>query len=324
MKAIVFSSVTTWCLFTNLHAQETKQADKNARPADPAAKSEVKESDTSKSPQVLLHRASEVHGMKVRNTANKELGTIKDTIVDVRPGMVRYAALSYGGFLGLGDKVFAVPWDALQHRHDVSSGDSYFVLDIDEATLKRSEGFDDSKWPNFADPQFTRKIDTFYEKFRKHDANAQARNQNAEPSKNSANDASSEPLMLRGSVLIGMQVKNTAQKDLGKVNDFVMEVKAGKIRYAALSYGGFLGAGNKLFAVPWKAFAFGHDISEKEVTMMVNVDEAHLRKAKGFDDDKWPNFADPTITREIDTYYNLNGGATSTTSGAIERNRNDR
>jgi sporulation protein YlmC with PRC-barrel domain len=152
--------------------------------------------------------------------------------------------------------------------------------------------------------------------------NAEARDQNGAAAKNS--DASSEPLMLRGSVLIGMQVKNTAQKDLGKVNDLVLEVKAGKIRYAALSYGGFLGVGNKLFAVPWKAFTFKHDISEKEVTMMVNVDEAHLRKAKGFDDDKWPNFADPMITREIDTYYNLNSGATSTTSGTIERNRNDR
>jgi sporulation protein YlmC with PRC-barrel domain len=143
VKAIVIGSLAMGCMTTIVQAQETKESDKERRSTESTVKSDVQRTSDSKSAQVMLHRASEVHGMKVRNTANKELGSIKDTIVDVRPGKIRYAALSYGGFLGLGDKVFAVPWDALQHRHDVSSGDSYFVLDIDEATLKRSEGFDD-------------------------------------------------------------------------------------------------------------------------------------------------------------------------------------
>lgn len=345
VNTIAIGGFAVWCMLTVLHAQEIKKPGADAqRPADARVTTDIK-GERGKPAHVVLHRASEIHGMQVRNTANKELGTIKDTIVDVRPGMIKYAALSYGGFLGLGDKVFAVPWDALQHRHNVSSGDSYFVLDVDEATLKRSEGFDDSNWPNFTDPQFTGKIDTFYQKFRKprHDANhqsnlsaarkdqvatsASAKTDNQKSGNAIATDQSAEPLMLRGSVLVGMQVKNEAQKELGKVDDLVIEVNEGKIRYAALTYGGFLGLGDKLFAVPWKAFVFRHDISDKEMSLVLNMDETHLRKAKGFDQDKWPNFADPGITRELDTYYNVSADRAAnegTTGGAIIRDRKDR
>lgn len=338
VNTIAVGSFVVWCMLTTLHAQETKKPGDAQRPAGATVTTDVKGEKDSKLAHVMLHRATEIHGMKVRNTANKELGTIKDTIVDARPGMIKYAALSYGGFLGLGDKVFAVPWDALQHRHNVSSGDSYFVLDVDEATLKRSEGFDDSNWPNFADPQFTGKIDAFYQKFRKprHDASHQSNRSDARKDQvatsasaktDNQKSQNTEPLMLRGSVLLGMQIKNEAQKDLGKVEDLVIEVNEGKIRYAALTYGGFLGLGDKLFAVPWKAFVFRHDISDKELSLVLNVDETRLRKAKGFDQDKWPNFADPSITRELDTYYNVSADRAATegtTGGAIVRDRKDR
>jgi len=283
----------------------------------------------------MLHRATEIAGMKVRNGANKELGTVKDTVIDVRAGQVRYVALSYGGFLGLGDKLFAVPFDALTHHHGVSGDAHYFVLNIDEETLKRSPGFDQDKWPNFADPKFNSGIDTYYEKFRRPADRRAGVSVNANNGRvsvdvnrkpktaNQAADKSSESIVLRASLILGMKVQNEARKDLGTVNDLVIEMDNGKIRYAALSYGGVLGLGDKLFAVPWSAFECRHDVSDKDYTLVLNIDEAQLRKATGFDKDKWPNFADPNIINEIDKYYGL-PRVEATSGGAIIRERKGR
>jgi len=310
------------CLMTNLSAQERRAATDKQREKGATTGVEAK------SARMMLHRASEINGMKVLNSANKELGTIKDTVIDMRPGVVNYAVLSYGGFLGLGNKLFAVPWDALQHKHDVNNATPYFVLDIDESTLKQSPGFDESHWPNFGDTQYTGKLDTFYDKFRKPHAGVSVTTPRADIKVDvaKASDKSAERIMLRSSTIMGMKVKNEAQKDLGSVSDLVIEIHPGKIRYAALSYGGFLGLGDKLFAVPWKAFEFKHDISQKEFSLVLNMDEARLRKATGFDKNKWPDFADPSITEEIDKYYGVTGDANakSTTGGAIVREPKER
>ena len=70
--------------------------------------------------------------------------------------------------------------------------------------------------------------------------------------------------------------------------------------YAVLSFGGFMGMGNKLFAMPWKAFEF----SNTENKLILNVDKKKLETAPGFDKDaKWPDFADRTWGAGIYKYY---------------------
>src|ERR1700693_59169 len=59
--------------------------------------------------------------------------------------------------------------------------------------------------------------------------------------------------VLAASTLAGDQVQNTAGENLGKVDEIMIDIPAGKVAYAVLSFGGFLGMGNKLFAVPWRA-----------------------------------------------------------------------
>jgi len=328
VNAAAVALLVVWCLTVNVSAQEKRDTKRDTKREKGSAVSV-----DAKNARVMLHRATEINGMKVRNSEGKELATVKDTIIDLRPGMVEYAVLSYGGFLGLGDKLFAVPWDALQHRHDVNNATPYFALDIDEATLKGSPaGFDDSHWPDFANPQWSSKIDTFYEKYRKPHAGLTVTtprkeiNVQVDVKGKNTDVASTEKMMLRGSALLGIKVKNETQKELGKVSDLVIEVHPGKIRYAALSYGGFLGLGDKLFAVPWKAFDFRHDISTKDFSLVLNIDEARLRKASGFDKNKWPDFADASITEELDKYYGVpdSTAAKPTTGGTIVRERKDR
>jgi sporulation protein YlmC with PRC-barrel domain len=106
------------------------------------------------------YRASTLVGMKVLNPAGDELGKVEDLVIDVGSGRVRYAALSFGGFLGIGDKLFAVPMHALnlQHKED----DSYLVLDADQQRLEKAPGFNADAWPDFANPNWGADVDAFY------------------------------------------------------------------------------------------------------------------------------------------------------------------
>lgn len=109
--------------------------------------------------------------------------------------------------------------------------------------------------------------------------------------------------VLRATTINGMAVKNQSGEDLGKVEDVVIDMGTGKVRYAAVSFGGFLGVGDKLFAVPFHAFKVAHDANSRKTHLVLNVDKATLEKAKGFDKNTWPDFANPRFGEENDRIY---------------------
>ena len=91
----------------------------------------------------LFLTAKTINNDKVINMAGEHLGKIEDLMIDLENGKVAYAVLSFGGFLGLGNKLFAVPWDALSvmpHEHA-------FTLNVSKETLEKAEGFDKDNWP---------------------------------------------------------------------------------------------------------------------------------------------------------------------------------
>jgi sporulation protein YlmC with PRC-barrel domain len=94
------------------------------------------------------------------------------------------------------------------------------------------------------------------------------------------------PNFLSVSTLKGHNVVNKAKEDLGKIEDLMIDLENDRIAYAVLSFGGFLGMGNKLFAVPWKALELR--LYEHTVIITLNVDKEVLKKAEGFDKDKLP------------------------------------
>jgi sporulation protein YlmC with PRC-barrel domain len=99
--------------------------------------------------------------------------------------------------------------------------------------------------------------------------------------------------------VIGSNVVNTQNEDLGKIEDLVLDAGAGRIAYAVLSFGGFLGMGDKYFAIPWNAFRF--NLTEKRAVL--NVDKKLLENAPGFDKDNWPNMADSVWGSSIYKHY---------------------
>jgi len=97
-------------------------------------------------------------GDGVVNAGEEDLGDIKEIMLDMQTGQVAYAVLSFGGFLGIGEKLFAVPWSAL-HLDTVNER---FVLNVDKARLKNAPGFDPGAWPDMSDVNWAKQIHTFY------------------------------------------------------------------------------------------------------------------------------------------------------------------
>ena len=97
-------------------------------------------------------------GDTVINMQDEKLGKIEDIMLDVETGRVAYAVLSFGGFLGVGDKLFAVPWQSFQIDRDKKR----FVLDVDKERLQNAPGFDKDDWPDSADQEFLTSIYDYY------------------------------------------------------------------------------------------------------------------------------------------------------------------
>jgi uncharacterized protein YrrD len=97
-------------------------------------------------------------GNDVYNEEGEDLGEIKEIMLDMHSGRVGYAVLSFGSFLGMGEKLFAVPWDALK----LDTEHKRFVLNVEKDRLKQAPGFDRGKWPNMADQSWAKEIHSYY------------------------------------------------------------------------------------------------------------------------------------------------------------------
>ena len=96
------------------------------------------------------------------------------------------------------------------------------------------------------------------------------------------------PEFLSAGTIKGDKVVNRAGDDLGKIEELMIDLENGRVAYAVVSHGGFLGIGNKLFSIPWKAFT----LRVHEHAFFLDIPKETLEKAEGFDKDKWP------LTRE--------------------------
>ena len=105
-----------------------------------------------------LMGAETLLGNDVFNAAGEDLGEIKEIMLDMRSGRVSYAVLTFGGFLGMGEKLFAVPWEALK----LDTKEKRFVLDVSKTKLESAPGFDRNHWPDMADTTWQHSIHSYY------------------------------------------------------------------------------------------------------------------------------------------------------------------
>lgn len=106
--------------------------------------------------------------------------------------------------------------------------------------------------------------------------------------------------LLSATTLEGTDVVNAQGENIGEIKDLMIDWQDGSVAYAVLSFGGFLGFGEKLFAIPLEAFDFDTSDTEK---IILDIDKERLENAPGFDKDDWPANPDRTFISSVYTHY---------------------
>ncbi|QGJ71096.1 Hypothetical protein PBC10988_27990 [Planctomycetales bacterium 10988] len=273
-KAWVLCSVLGMSLVTGqVFAQ---QVETDAQTEQPTAQSQkdrdgVQREKAVKAPKPN-HRYSTIAETAVRTADGERVGRITDLAIDLRNGQIKYAAVSIGGFLGIGDKLVAVNPDQLTLTHGEQG--QYFSFDGNADHLKNANGFAEDRWPNEAENLSD---------------NAEADQQNSDRQETKKNQAQRVKQVYRASELTSMPVRNLEGDELGSISDLMVNLKNNRVQYAALSVGGVLGLGDKMFAVPMKAMILKKE-QDNEFFLLDATPEL-LEQMQGFDQNAWPNKA---------------------------------
>lgn len=105
-------------------------------------------------------KASSIIGTDVVNPKGDNLGDVKEVVIDPHTGRVAYAVVSFGGFLSMGEKLFAIPFSAL----DYDAEKNEYVLDVSKERLEAAPGFDADHWPAMSDEKWNRDVYKYYQR----------------------------------------------------------------------------------------------------------------------------------------------------------------
>lgn len=138
--------------------QDVKEAEKELKQE--TTKAVIENAKEANKEMLQVSRASKIIGTNVKNPKGDNLGGIKELVLDPQSGHVVYAVVSFGGVLGLGNKLFAIPWSLLHWTRDKE----HYVLDLDKETLKNAPGFDKKHWPDSSNKwdQLSEELNQFY------------------------------------------------------------------------------------------------------------------------------------------------------------------
>jgi len=259
--------------------------------------------------QPKLEKANELIGAKVINHEGERLGTVEDIVLTPQRDAISYIALSHGGLLGFGGKLFAVPWSAFEAR----PLENVLVLNVDESYLKTAKSFDKGNWPAVADRRWIEAAGGRHE-YGEQPRGEAGENMRAEPrptpqamERMGATTPGDEAVVPPADIkyrrlteLIGTTVKNPEGVELGELDNIVFDVQEGKVAYGVLLVSsGFLGMNKKLAAIPWSSI----EINERLGTAMLNADKETLQ-AIAFDENNLPNLGDVQYSRDIHQRFN--------------------
>lgn len=239
--------------------------------------------ETESATYLRLQKATDLIGKSVENNRGEKLGEVQDLAIDPdRGGQVVYAVLSFGGFLGMGEKWFAIPMAAMS----LPDHARHFVLAVEKDRLKNAAGFEKDRWPKMADTTWGTGIHEFY---------------GLKPYwlDGGARPSGAELRIQKASEMIGRSVQNDRGEKIGDIKDLMIDVDRNRIVYGVLSFGGFMGVGDKLFAIPTGALQMPGTASY----VLLSIDKEQLKNAKGFDKNRWPDMADPTFVKTTYEFY---------------------
>ena len=228
-----------------------------------------------------VERGDKLIGKAVYSSDNQKVGKIDNLIVDLESGRILYAVVSTGTIAG---KDFAVPpgvFTAIQ-------GDNVH-MNIDKSKLEGAPEFtkDVDKPDQWGQASF---VDKTYQYF----------GQNAWwQGASAAANAGEFHNVHKVKDVIGMKVKNVNNEDLGKVDNVMLDLPAGRVVYVILNPDSSLNLGKNFYALPPNALTLSSD--SKNLVSDLNRDK--LAAAPHFNKDQWPNLSNPAFASKVYQYY---------------------
>ena len=230
-----------------------------------------------------LWGANESIGANVVGANGEDLGNVEDIVLDRNKSRIAYLIVSYGGLLGIGDKHFAVPWEAFGQ-----TSSRELSLGIDPEQLKSAPGFKKGALPNTADPLFHEEVHSFYNAgpyWLEQEKRAQAEAQAAQQEQTGERAFDWDSWANRGDgaawarclgELIGTDIENAQGETIAKLKDVIVDSREARAAFAMVSYGGTLGFSAETASIPWNALRF--DLARE--VYVTDVTLAQLKQAK--------------------------------------------
>jgi sporulation protein YlmC with PRC-barrel domain len=261
-----------------------------------------------------IEPAKKLIGREIQTTQGQKVGEVKDMVVDLESGRVLYTIVSAGGFLGINDELTAVAPGAFS-----SSGETKLTINADKEKLTAAPRFTKDHEANLRDAGFAKQV---YQHF----------GQNLDWEQGSFNNVH------KATELIGMNVKNSSDQNIGEVSELGIDLPASRVTYVILGAGGVLGAGEKHYVMPPNAFTLASD----NKSLVSGIEKENLVNAPQLQRNNWRQLSDASFASRVYQHYGKQpywSGATLTPTGReesrasenrdanqrdrISRNRND-
>lgn len=220
-------------------------------------------------------RATVLRTFVVKNTKGEELGRVRDFLINSQGGRVLYAAVGHGGTLGIGEKLLAVPLQAMRIEAPKDRPtERYFVLDAEKSTIDNSPGFDKQDWPTAPDAHFLKLV---------------------------APAEKDKVVARRATVLTSMAAKTPKGENLGTIRDLMIDTHHATVIYAALGHGGGVLTADKMFAVPWDALQLTTLTGKAaDECLVLDVQKSILDNSPGFTTNHWPAEGDRAMFKKAE------------------------
>ncbi|MFN2370922.1 MAG: PRC-barrel domain-containing protein [Candidatus Krumholzibacteriia bacterium] len=240
--------------------------------------------------QPRLHQADELIGATVKNTQGEEIGNIKDLVMDSQHQNVSYAVLAFGGFLGLGKDLRAIPWQALTIQRGASGSEERgmrtdrsgrdrdqdneisIVLNASKEQLENAEGFSDDNWPDTGNERWTQDVRSSFDGKTDNQGRESTTmaDRNTDADRRYRDKVGEQKAMKsrRLSNVMGETMKDHRDEDIGEIETVLIDANRGALAYAVVDVSDLDDLGDtEQVAIPWRALQTRGD----ELTLTTEV-----------------------------------------------------
>lgn len=227
-------------------------------------------------------------GEDVLSSSGDDIGDVSNLLIATKPGRIQYVVVSRGGVAGLGDTLYAVPFAAFR----CNEAEEKIMLPVSEDQIKNAPKLEGTDWRVLSQDDRARQIHAYYA-IDDDDLRVYKRYDDRDWGHRRDDAVLQRWPLLKATDVRGQTLMSDEGSELGTIKDIVIDKNSGRIAFAVVSFGGTLGLGDKLVAIPWDLF----DVNNEGKVYATKIDKEQLKAAPRLESDDWDEFDNPTYIR---------------------------